>query len=207
MHIVHHLSNVITCYQQSCLRCLNTNRSCGGYENDGNLIFRQHEPKVGPNIPLRQTFQSIARKCSLPPRVSLSGSDTKPREVPVCAMEEFALRAFFYDYCIVPINPSFSRGFLGELERMVHQQGLQSQIAKACKAVAFASHAIKLNRPFLTRKAEELYQELLSALAEAIRYPNLAQRADTAVMAILLGLYEVLPSSIETSTAPTNRGR
>ncbi|BCS28337.1 uncharacterized protein APUU_61385A, partial [Aspergillus puulaauensis] len=123
-------------------------------------------------------FQSIARKCSLPPRVSPTGSDTvpvdgKPKEVPVCAMEEYALRPFFYDYCITPVNSSFSRGFLGGLESIVHRQGLQSQVAKACKAVACASHAITLNRPFLTRKAEGLYQELLNALAEAIRDPKL----------------------------------
>ncbi|KAL4783589.1 hypothetical protein BJX76DRAFT_368333 [Aspergillus varians] len=116
----------------------------------------------------------------------------KPKEVPIYAMEEYALRAFFYDYCITPVNPEVSRGFLAGLESMVHHQGLQSQVAKACKAIAFASHGLKLNRPFLTRKAEELYHELLTTLAHAIKDPTLINRADAAVMAILLGLFEMM---------------
>ncbi|KAL2831551.1 hypothetical protein BDW59DRAFT_182191 [Aspergillus cavernicola] len=118
--------------------------------------------------------------------------DGAPKEVTNEAMEEYALQAFFYDYCLAPINPTFSCGFLGGLEVMVHRLGRQSPVSKACQAVAFASHGLKLTRPFLTRKAEELYQSLLRSLAHAIKDPKMANKTDTAVMAILLGLYELM---------------
>ncbi|KAL3476659.1 putative C6 transcription factor [Aspergillus californicus] len=118
--------------------------------------------------------------------------DSNPQGVSVEAMEQYALRAFFHDYCCAPINPTISRGFLGGLELMVHRQGIRSQVSKACKAVAFASHGVKLSWPFLTRKAEELYQSLLLSLADAIRDPKVAVSTDTAVMTTLLGLYEMI---------------
>ncbi|KAL4862125.1 hypothetical protein BDV12DRAFT_203344 [Aspergillus spectabilis] len=106
-------------------------------------------------------------------------------------MGEYALRAFFHDYCIVPIDSSVSRGFLSGLESRDHRLGLDSDVAKACKAVGFASHGIKLSRPFLTRVAEELYQELLKSLAREIKDSNRTKKQDATVVAILLGLYEM----------------
>ncbi|KAL2859229.1 hypothetical protein BJX68DRAFT_226018 [Aspergillus pseudodeflectus] len=192
----------------SCLRCLNTNRVCRGYEAhaNGNLIFRQHEHQSSAQPPRPLPFNSMARKCSLPVRVPAPGSsslppDILPKEVPRDVMGECALRAFFYDFCIVPINPTLSRGFLGGLERMVHRSGLQSQVAKACMAVGYASHGVKLFRPFFVQEAEELYHELLSALAQAIRDPGAIDKEQTVVMAILLGLYEMIMAR---DTAPGN---
>ncbi|KAL3459651.1 hypothetical protein BJX64DRAFT_264482 [Aspergillus heterothallicus] len=194
----------------SCLRCINTHRVCRGYEAhaNGNLIFRQHESlqspsPVSPGIgsghsPQPPTpFKSLARKCSLPARTPVPGTDILPidfgpKEVPPELMEECALRAFFYDYCIVPINPTLSRGFLGGLEPLVRRVGMHSQVARACQAVGYASHGIKLSRPFLSRKGEEAYHVLLRALAGAIRDPKAVDRRQTAVMAILLGLYEMI---------------
>ncbi|KAL2833573.1 hypothetical protein BJY01DRAFT_225053 [Aspergillus pseudoustus] len=185
----------------SCLRCLNTNRVCRGYEAhaNGNLIFRQHESQSTPGgiAPHLLPFKSMARKCSLPARVPVPGSDVLPldvgpKEVTPELMEECTLRAFFYDYCLVPINPTLSRGLLGRLELMVNRLGLQSQVAKACQAVGYACHGIKLSRPFLLQKAEELYYGLLSSLAHAIRDPKAVNKEETAVMAILLGLYEMV---------------
>jgi hypothetical protein len=108
-------------------------------------------------------------------------------------MEECVLRAFFYDFCIVPINPTLSRGFLGGLEQMVHRLGMQSQVSKACMAVGYASHGIKLFRPFLVQRAEELYYEGLRSLAHAMKDSHAINKEETVVMAILLGLYEVCP--------------
>jgi hypothetical protein len=58
-------------------------------------------------------------------------------------------------------------------------------------AVGYASHGVKLFRPLLVQEAEELYHELLSALAQAIRDPGAIDKEQTVVMAVLLGLYEV----------------
>lgn len=117
--------------------------------------------------------------------------DVQPREVSNEKVEEFALRAFFYDYCIISTNPSISRGYLNGLESMLNHLGWQSDPAKACKAVAFASHGIKLSRPGLTRKADILYNDLLRSLAKAILDPAFVNNIESLTIATLLGLYEV----------------
>ncbi|KAL4819964.1 hypothetical protein BDW67DRAFT_154393 [Aspergillus spinulosporus] len=139
----------------------------------------------------------MARKCSLSPRVPVPGTDTMPedgppKDIPDGLIEELALRAFFHDYCVVPVNTALSQGFLGGLEPMVHRLGLQSPVANACKAVAFASHGLKLSRPFLTKKGETLYHELLGSVARSIQNHALAASPEILVIAILLGLYEMI---------------
>lgn len=177
------------------MRCTTAKRTCGGYEDGANLVFRHGYP-----LP----FKSLARKCSLPVRASSPGTgilpeDSRPKEVSAQKAEEFALQAFFYDYCVVSTNQSLSRGYLGGLESMLHRLGLQSDLAKACKVVGFANHGIKLRRPLLTRKAEVLYHELLGSLARAIGKPGFANTAESLIIAMLLGLYEV-----SLSRAPLN---
>lgn len=190
------------------MRCLNANRVCGGYEDTSNLVFRHYQGSDGV-VP----FQSMARKCSLPVRVSGPGSDVlpedgRPKEVSEEKVEEFALRAFFYDYCIVSMNHSLSRGYLDGLELMLHELGLQSNLAKACKAVAFASHGIKLRRPGLTQKGEMLYYEVIGSLARAIQDPAFANTAESLMVAMLLGLHEVLrPVTCQSCTTSLTCGR
>ncbi|EED12122.1 C6 transcription factor, putative [Talaromyces stipitatus ATCC 10500] len=139
----------------------------------------------------------MARRCSLSPRVPVPGTDTipddaPPNEIPDHLIEELALRAFFHDYCVIPVNPALSRGFLARLEPMVHRLGLQSPVANACKAVAFACHGLKLSRPFLTQKAETLYHELLGFLARSIQNCAATAGPEMFVIAILMGLYEMI---------------
>jgi hypothetical protein len=176
----------------SCMRCINANRTCGGYADSDNLIFRQFEKGDGAPVPL---WKSLARKCTLPARRQLPGSsvipdDISPKEVPEEKVEEFALGAFFYDYPIVSTNREISRGYLDGLERMLRSLGLQSDLAKACKVVAFANHGIKLRRPRLVNKAEVLYQDLLGSLARAIEDSRFANSSESLMIAMLLGLYE-----------------
>ena len=158
-------------------------------------MFRQYDGQDGDPLP----FKSNARKCSLPVRVSGPGTDvlpedSRPQEVSDEEVDEFALRAFFYDYCIVSMNHSLSRGYLDGLELMLQRTGWRCDLAKACKVVAFANHGIKLRRPGLTRKAEVLYHDLLGSLGKAIRNPALANTAESLMIAMLMGLYEVFLS-------------
>jgi hypothetical protein len=177
----------------SCMRCINANRTCSGYENSDKLVFRQYEAQDGTS----STPHSIARKCSLPPRVpdpitNIIPEDICPKEVRPEQVEEFALGAFFYDYPNVSTNHHLSRGYLAGLESMLYQLGQQSDLAKACRVVAFANHGLKLRRPGLTRKAEVLYNDLLGSLARAIENPAFANSVELLMIAMLLGLYEVL---------------
>jgi hypothetical protein len=179
------------------MRCINANRTCGGYEDSDKHIFRQYETQDGTASPSR----SIARKCTLPLRVpdpitNIIPEDITPKEVPPEQVEEFALGAFFHDYPTTSTNHQLSRGYLDGLESMLHQLGLQSDLSKACRVVAFANHGLKLRRPGLTKKAEVLYHDLLGSLARAIEKPAFANSAELLMIAMLLGLYEVFLSWI-----------
>ena len=155
-------------------------------------MFRQYDRQDGNPLP----FKSMARKCSLPVRVSdpnndVMPEDRRPQEISDEKVEEFALRAFFYDYCISSTNPSLSKGYLNGLESMLHFLGWQSDLAKACKVVAFANHGIMKCRPVLSRKAGVLYHDLLGTLAKAIQDPANGNSIASLTIAMLLGLYEV----------------
>jgi hypothetical protein len=121
-----------------------------------------------------------------PPNLGLSDKE----------VHDTALRAFLYEYCVVSVNQSLSRGFLDGLEPMLHRLGPESKLAKACRTVAFASHSIKLRRPSLYSQAESWYCELLGVLAEAVESPAIAKTSETVMIAILLGLYEVRHSAM-----------
>jgi hypothetical protein len=132
----------------------------------------------------------------LPKRAPIPGtnlflSDVGPTETPVKKSYEFALRAFFYDFCIPETNGKLSRGFLSGLEAMAYRLGPESNLVKACQAVSFFSHAKPLNRPHMHERAERLHQELLGSLARAIEVPTLVASLETRYIALLLGLYEV----------------
>ena len=90
------------------------------------------------------------------------------------------------------MNQNLSRGYFSGLEVMLHRLGWQSDLAKACKVVAFANHGIKLCRPVLTHKAEVLYHDLLGSLGKALADTAFATAAELLVIAALLGLYEVV---------------
>jgi hypothetical protein len=175
------------------MRCIRANRGCGGYEEGGFAAFRFHEAQGAKQSP---SFVSTARKCSLPMRVPIPGAEvlpeeTLPTEISQAESNGLALRAFFYDYCVVSTNSNLSRGFLSGLEMMAHRLGPKSDLAKACQAVAFASHGKPLHRPKLIHQAEMIYQELLGSLAKTIESPALANTTESKVVAMLLGLYQV----------------
>ncbi|UPL00156.1 hypothetical protein LCI18_011090 [Fusarium solani-melongenae] len=176
----------------SCLRCTRANRNCGGYDQEGLTAFRRYEAvNTCSSSP-----PSTARRCMLPRRAPIPGtnlflSDVGPTETPVKKSYEFALRAFFYDFCIPETNGKLSRGFLSGLEAMAYRLGPESNLVKACQAVSFFSHAKPLNRPHMHERAERLHQELLGSLARAIEVPTLVESLETRYIALLLGLYEI----------------
>jgi hypothetical protein len=190
----------LTLWMQSCLRCVNSNRTCGGYERSSRDVqIRQYRHEDAPvenhrDIPYKEG--SIARKCSLPVREPLPDThilppDTTPKEVNIEKSDQFALGAFFYDYCIASSNNKISPGFLSRLERMFHSEKSHPMLKKACEAVGYASHGIKLNRPHLKHRGVELYHNVLAWFAVAIHDPAPAKTKEYLVVTILLGLYEV----------------
>lgn len=175
------------------MRCTRANRGCGGYDDGALSIFRLYEAQEPNQV---ASFKSTARKCSLPVRVPLPGTDIFPEEILPSETSEaesnvLAMRCFFYDYCIISTNPNISRGFLSGLEMIACRLGPKSDLAKACQAVSLAGHGKPLNRPKHAHKAGILYQELLGSMARAMESPALANATESRLVAMLLGLYEV----------------
>lgn len=175
----------------SCMRCVAAHRTCGGYEvaNDP-AIFRNNAPT------LASASLSIARKCSLPANDSpLPGSivsdEESPKEVSQNTVHDFALRAFFYDYCITSQSLQ-SRGLLARLETLVLNYGRESNAAKGCRLVAFTVQGRILQRARLIYKSQELYHYLVGALSRHLATDRVSARKDeSTIVAMLLGLYEV----------------
>jgi hypothetical protein len=104
---------------------------------------------------------------------------------------DYALRSFFYDFCIVPSGSGRFRGFLSNLERTVNDLGPVSILAKACQAVSYITHGQALQRPRLVHNAEAIYHDALGSLAGAIEHSTLGVATESKLVAILLGIYEV----------------
>jgi hypothetical protein len=186
----------------SCLRCIKAGRPCGGYEHSALSPFRHH---TTPGTQIPTILPTTARKCMLPRRSPLPGTDLFPEdaiplEVSQAQSNGLALRAFFYDYCIVPTNRHISRGYFAELEMMAYRLGVESDLVKACLAVSFGAHSKPLNRPQLLRKADLLYQDLLRTFARAIESRSPSDEPLLGHIATLLGLYQVLILTIIAET-------
>ena len=184
------------------MRCIKANRACGGYEHSTSTAFRQYGAQ-SPND--SWSLPSLARKCSLPIRIPIPGTDilpedTIPSEVPQEQSNLLALRAFFYDYCTVSTNKNLSRDYLSGLEKLALRRGPKSDLVKACQAVGFASHGKPLRRPRLVRKAEIFNQELLGSMAKAIENPASTNHAEVRLVAMLLGLFQVPALATSPST-------
>jgi hypothetical protein len=176
------------------MRCVKAKRPCSGYEEDDFSAFRQYGPDAcyGQAV----SFPLTARKCRLPKRTPIPGSDVIPQddippEISDAQSNNLALRAFFYDYCMASAHLELSRGYLSGLETAVHRLGPESDLVKACIAVSFASHSKPLNRPTMLLKAESFYQQLLGSLAKAIVHRSSGAAAEIRLVAMLLGLYQV----------------
>jgi hypothetical protein len=139
---------------------------------------------------------SIARKCSLPPRVPTPGShlfqdNDIPAETSQAESDSLSLRTFLYDFCVISANRDLSKGYFSGLEAMVRRSGLDSDLVKACQAVSFASHGKLLNRPKLVDKAAMFYEDRLVSLAKALQDPDVVSATETKIVVMLLGLYQV----------------
>ncbi|KAF2108886.1 hypothetical protein BDV96DRAFT_254873 [Lophiotrema nucula] len=183
----------------SCMRCIKAGRVCGGWEHAASLHLRQYKAQ---NANVSAPFVSIARKCGMPKRVphpvtGILPEDKLPSEISREASNTFALRAFFYNYCFISANPNLSRGYLSRLEPLALRLGPESELVKACEAVAFGGHGKPLNRPALVQFAEGLHQESLSSFAQNMEAGASTNRMEYKMIAMLLGLYQITMCSDE----------
>jgi hypothetical protein len=137
----------------------------------------------------------MARKCSLPKRPPVDEqadalSATIPPGISQRESNLFSLRSFLYDFCI-PAHSSVSHGYLSTFEDTVRKLGFESDLAKACEAVAFACGGRRLNRPGLSRKADFFHHESVGSLARKIEQSSNAGNHEQLFSVYLLGLYQV----------------
>lgn len=186
------------------MRCIKANRPCSGYEHGAAFPFRHHAVP-GPHRPV--CFPTTARKCGIPKRVPIPGTNTLPEddiptEVSQAESNGLALRAFFYDYCVVSMNQSLSRGYFSSMEMLAYHLGPTSDLVKACQAVAFGTHGKPLNRPRLVQKSQKFYQDLLGSFARSIDSHALTDTSSAIHTSTLLGLYQV---TVPLIVLPTER--
>lgn len=105
--------------------------------------------------------------------------------------DDFAMRSFFYDFCIISENHCLSRGFLGNLEAMLRRHSLDSDLSKACRAVAYASRGTTLKRPPLVQRGRDYHDQVLSHFPKHVADPTRAYSTETLAISMLLGLFEV----------------
>lgn len=180
------------------MRCIAAKRTCGGYDQGTRLRIHQYDQEKKTKTRFfRNPFSLIPRKCSLPVREPVGDSgvmpeDILPIEISDEKSDEYALRAFFYEYRLVSTDQAASRGFLSGLERTLQRLGSESNLAQACRLVAGATYGIKLRRPVLTFQSYQRYHELLASLSIALHQSVPAASKDESILvAMLLGLYEV----------------
>lgn len=176
------------------MRCIRANRTCSGYEDNSFEAPSQHK---AVDLTDKTSFLTSPRRCSIPIRTLIPGTDILPPDVsPPEATEaqsnNFALRGFIYDFCLVTGNAKLSRGYLSGIENLVRRLGPKSDLVKACQAVDMACHALPLHRPRFMKRAETFYQQLLGSLARTIDKPKPSHPSEVKFVAMLLGLYEVL---------------
>lgn len=148
------------------------------------------------------SFISIARKCTMPKRapslrVDVPNMDKLPH-TSLAEGRELALRAFFYDLCIISANRNLRQGYLSDLGMMTNDREARPNIVKACEAISLASHGNRLQRPLLLYEAGVIYQQLLGSFAKAIE-DSASNEAEKRLIAMLLGVYQVCIPGLTTA--------
>ncbi|KAI9148838.1 Transcription factor dbaG [Paramyrothecium foliicola] len=117
---------------------------------------------------------------------------------------DYALRAFYYDFCVLPSSTG-SRGFFISLEQHIHRLGTESMLSKACQAVSYVTHGQSLKRQQLLNEAEDMYRQAVGSLARALESPKTSNTVEEKLTSVVLGLYEMArPTGAATSIYRTH---
>ena len=172
--------------------CLKAKRECTGYKDDTELIFRRYN-KTAKKQPLDQPVAKSG------PRDIWNSIEDLDLDFDNAQLEQRALAKFLSDYCVVSSNRSLSRGYLNGLESLLSYAGPTSDIAQACKMMAFACYGKPSTDMALgyRAKAKLLYPGLLRSFTKTISDPANLSTVETLMTAVVLGLYEVCFSLIE----------
>jgi hypothetical protein len=180
----------------TCEKCSKSKRTCLGYKDDGDILFRDHSFDF--------TVDSKSdRKVAIPSSQSIKTSDSpeymlgKDEDQGMLA----AMGMFFSDYVLVPKDRDTSRGYFDGLESLITCTNQDSELVRAARLVAFASAANKSSSQNLTCRGNTQYSDTLIAFQETLNDP-IKCNTDAALMtAALLGLYEMIVAEEASPTA------
>ncbi|KAL4793011.1 hypothetical protein BDV19DRAFT_380484 [Aspergillus venezuelensis] len=150
-------------------KCAKAGRTCLGYKSTDQLRFRHHKPSVLP---------------------SPSTSEQ--------SFTEHAVDTFLEQYVVHSADPGISRGFLDGLPSLLANAEPKSHVVQVTEIVAWASLGRVWKRPDLLSRAREQYVSLLYSFQGPLLSCQVsAPTVEALVTAILLGLYEIISSSVD----------
>ncbi|KAI2818316.1 hypothetical protein CBS115989_5211 [Aspergillus niger] len=161
----------LLCVGQACSRCLQSGRICLGYRSNDELRFRHYV--VPANKPVQLLFPPQSRIVTTNDPVGL----------------------FLDQYVVCSRDSRVSRGFLDGLPSLLASVHPSSDLVRAVEIVAWATLGNKISRPDLLARARRQYTGLLCSFQDLLHCCQLrAPTVESLVIAILLGLYEIVSS-------------
>ena len=171
---------------KSCRRCIEAHRTCLGYQDESDLIFRRHKEGLAGSYSQSalEVFDKAPRICQAPAEIAwqdLGSALSKP----------VALTAFLKDYSVTPKDRAISRGYLDGVERLLEAAEPTSDIVQASQVMALVSLGKRLDKPSLVHKARLLYTKILGSFRKSLLNEHTARTIESLVTIVLLGVYEV----------------
>ncbi len=153
--------------------------TCLGYQDDSDLIFRPCCWSTSHRLPDRWSSEKSSTQ-----DLSFIWDPVNLVQATDAELEESALAAFVYHYCLVP-----KRSSIENLQTVLPHIGISSNLARAAKIGALANIGTRLGRPSLVQKAQILYSGMLPSFRTMVA--TMSSNAELLMTAVLLGLYEV----------------
>lgn len=152
----------------ACSRCVRTNKTCGGYRNVNDLLFRDEGPGIS-----RRSSSSAVSPTSVP-RSRSSRRSGSPQ-----TSDETAI-AFFFDRLVTDAHLAFLRAIT-----------ISSYLRTPILACAYAAMGTRSRDRYIKELARRLYGNALSAAQTAIQDARRAREDEVLISVLLLGLFEV----------------
>ncbi|KAK5732023.1 hypothetical protein LTR17_010859 [Elasticomyces elasticus] len=167
----------------SCLRCQKLRRTCQGYRDINDLLFKDQT---------RKTIETATK---------FSRMRSRPRNSLLFSRIDSSLCLFFTDYIAKPHDEA-SPGYLEFLPSMYLEADAGSSLPKAVHAVALM-HTYNLGSHLEVKySAQQWYGDALHSINEVLQDPMKRLNDDSLLAIWLIGLYEVgAPSTVLLATS------
>ncbi|TVY81468.1 hypothetical protein LSUE1_G002769 [Lachnellula suecica] len=197
---------------EGCTQCKKAKRTCPGYRNPGDLIFRDESTNVVHKIKAREARESRRTKTKGSPAsditipqdddtesISLSTSleivqqDNSPLSAEYAlapTLEDRAVGCFVFNYVMNRNGPS--RGHMQNLAEMSRVNVLGDSLTTAIKAVGLAAYAHAARAPSLSQNASFQYMKAIQLTNAALRSPEDVTKDSTLMAIHILSIYETI---------------